>query len=761
MKTFKPKSRNSRNTDFFQMPIRPRRPGTEQGSPAMGRTPLQAMIEDSPVVRAEAARIARINNSPAQVAQRKLLAPYLDPPVQRQKGLEEEELLQGKAAPDTLQRLSLDDDEEMLQGRFDPVQRQGDMEEDDLLQGRFAGTDPAQRLQDDGDPEGNRTGMPDQLKAGMERLSGFDLSDVRVHYNSARPAQVNALAFTQGQDIHVAPGQERHLPHEAWHSVQQAEGRVKPTLQLKGGVPVNDDQGLEHEADVMGARAMEMGLGPASQPQTEAMTSAGDQSPDIDAAQARRLLPRQSHAPLDHPIQRTAWEKTADGWRRRPYGEGVYEKDTASETTPPPAQIGKVGWHYSSTANAYYDSYEKYKKAVRPYTEAEIGDKENFKRKYEVPPDPVEPRMMTTDLKAEDRLLKGTGGGIDFAEDLTRNYLLWSVPKYTGENIVKETKGTLESVSGEAAAEEGVHKKQGYMMKQTQEHMEALTAISMLQGDENIQQKDIQAQYGSTDPTTFDTTKVDPLHNPRDPESQSSFIAILKLIDSYYENPDDQAKTLREIGTTISTKTSLIFKLVFEDMIHKHKSKKDFNKDFFNSGLAERLAKTIAEKNEPFGPRDEQEEVTRAVLKDKSDPNLNLVGGRQAVFDTIWGPKSATVVEKAATRYDAVKSHGLTYHWNPKTTVQANHEFPPYLDLVQKLLGPKMGLPEYQKVKPAYENVVKALNEIIQAVKAIQPQGKAQVTELPKIREKQIQIILDANRVVEDGMAFIRDNLPK
>ena len=50
-------------------------------------------------------------------------------------------------------------------------------------------------------------------------------------------------------------GQERHLPHEAWHVVQQAQGRVKPTMQLQDGVPVNDDQGLEHEADAMGARA--------------------------------------------------------------------------------------------------------------------------------------------------------------------------------------------------------------------------------------------------------------------------------------------------------------------------------------------------------------------------------------------------------------------------------------------------------------------------------------------------------------------------
>lgn len=100
----------------------------------------------------------------------------------------------------------------------------------------------------------NNTGMPDQLKSGVESLSGMDMSDVRVHYNSDKPAHVGALAYTQGRDIHVASGQEKHLAHEAWHVVQQAQGRVQPTLQLQG-VKVNDNPGLEHEADVMGAKA--------------------------------------------------------------------------------------------------------------------------------------------------------------------------------------------------------------------------------------------------------------------------------------------------------------------------------------------------------------------------------------------------------------------------------------------------------------------------------------------------------------------------
>ncbi len=101
----------------------------------------------------------------------------------------------------------------------------------------------------------NNTGLPDQLKSGVESLSGYSMDDVKVHYNSSKPAQLNAHAFAQGTNIHLASGQEKHLPHEAWHVVQQKQGRVKPTKQLKSKVDINDDTGLEREADVMGAKA--------------------------------------------------------------------------------------------------------------------------------------------------------------------------------------------------------------------------------------------------------------------------------------------------------------------------------------------------------------------------------------------------------------------------------------------------------------------------------------------------------------------------
>ena len=65
----------------------------------------------------------------------------------------------------------------------------------------------------------NNTGLPDDLKSGIENLSGYSMDDVKVHYNSDKPAQLHAHACAQGTEIHVASGQEKYLPHEAWHVV--------------------------------------------------------------------------------------------------------------------------------------------------------------------------------------------------------------------------------------------------------------------------------------------------------------------------------------------------------------------------------------------------------------------------------------------------------------------------------------------------------------------------------------------------------------
>lgn len=138
----------------------------------------------------------------------------------------------------------------------EPIQR---MDDEEPLQGKFeTESEPAQLEATSEAPRPNNTGLPDNLKAGIENLSGMSMDHVRVHYNSDKPAQLQAHAYAQGGEIHVAPGQEQHLPHEAWHVVQQAQGRVKPTMQMKGDVQVNDYVGLEEEADLMGGWAREL-----------------------------------------------------------------------------------------------------------------------------------------------------------------------------------------------------------------------------------------------------------------------------------------------------------------------------------------------------------------------------------------------------------------------------------------------------------------------------------------------------------------------
>ena len=211
---------------------------------------------------AQAKLIDRMQNGPRVVAQREKmesmnqhLAPRM---VQRAADEEElqakanpaqlaaeEEELQAKADPAQMK------EEEELQGKFVTAQMQGH-EEEEPVQGKMATT---QLEEGQTASEGNQTGLPDNLKSGIESLSGMSMDSVKVHYNSDKPAQLNALAYAQGSDIHVGPGQEKHVPHEAWHVVQQAQGRVNPTKETSGGTQINDDKSLETEADVMGAKA--------------------------------------------------------------------------------------------------------------------------------------------------------------------------------------------------------------------------------------------------------------------------------------------------------------------------------------------------------------------------------------------------------------------------------------------------------------------------------------------------------------------------
>lgn len=145
---------------------------------------------------------------------------------------------------------------------FSELKKQSTFQSPDSVQ-RKSGQSSAQVFEDNRESNAiqrqpNRTGLPDNLKSGMESLSGKSLDHVKVHYNSSKPAAVQAHAYAQGSDIHLASGQEKHLPHELGHVVQQMEGRVKPTTSV-GGMAVNDNPSLENEATEMGNRALYLG----------------------------------------------------------------------------------------------------------------------------------------------------------------------------------------------------------------------------------------------------------------------------------------------------------------------------------------------------------------------------------------------------------------------------------------------------------------------------------------------------------------------
>ena len=235
-------SRAGKSGEFFQIAAMRLGPSSTQ----LTQNRLVESIQASPYAVAQREKMESISQRPdTRMVQRAADEEELQAKANPAQLAAEEEELQAKADPAQLK------EEEELQGKFETAQLQGH-EEEEPVQGKMATT---QLEEGQSASEGNQTGLPDNLKTGIESLSGMSMDSVQVHYNSDKPAQLNALAYAQGSDIHVGPGQEKHVPHEAWHVVQQAQGRVNPTKETSGGTQINDDKSLETEADVMGAKA--------------------------------------------------------------------------------------------------------------------------------------------------------------------------------------------------------------------------------------------------------------------------------------------------------------------------------------------------------------------------------------------------------------------------------------------------------------------------------------------------------------------------
>lgn len=124
-----------------------------------------------------------------------------------------------------------------------------------VVQPKLTVNTPIQKKQENG---GN---LPDDIQMKMENSFGVDFSNVKVHQSSMSAKDLDAVAYTQGNEIHFAPGYDpysskgqEYLGHELSHVVQQNAGIVGTTHQ-ELGFNVNADMGFERQADSAGKKA--------------------------------------------------------------------------------------------------------------------------------------------------------------------------------------------------------------------------------------------------------------------------------------------------------------------------------------------------------------------------------------------------------------------------------------------------------------------------------------------------------------------------
>lgn len=213
--------------------------GGEENNQKRGPVPPMVMEEDEEPIQRKGPMPLQFHAAEEEEIPVQRKGPV--PPISIQE--EEEQPIQRKG-PIPIEFYAAETEEE-------PVQRKGpvppiDFDQDERSQSGSSSSDK----------------MPPLVQRKMESSFGEDFSDVNIYANSSQSKDLNAHAFAKGNDIHFAPGMynpesqkgQELLGHELTHVVQQRQGRVQPTVQKKG-LGINDDAGLEKEADVMGEKA--------------------------------------------------------------------------------------------------------------------------------------------------------------------------------------------------------------------------------------------------------------------------------------------------------------------------------------------------------------------------------------------------------------------------------------------------------------------------------------------------------------------------
>lgn len=164
---------------------------------------------------------------------------------------------------------------------------------------------PIQKKEDD---------ISEELQIKANSTFGEDFSSVSIYKNSSKAKDLRALAFTQGESVHFAPGEfnpqsqkgQELIGHEFAHVKQQRQNRVRPTIQMKDE-NLNDSPLLEKEADEMGKQFAASRISSEDQTLNSSPSkSMVDTDPaDLNAGYIDSETMRNNRTSGSSPIQRT------------------------------------------------------------------------------------------------------------------------------------------------------------------------------------------------------------------------------------------------------------------------------------------------------------------------------------------------------------------------------------------------------------------------------------------------------------------------
>jgi len=280
-----------------------------------------------------------------------------------------------------------------------------------------------------------------QIKENVSQLTGTDVTDAKVHYNSSKPAQLQAEATAQGTEVHLASGKEQHLGHELTHVAQQKQGRVQPTIQANNGVGINNDPKLEKEADDIGDQASqgvvnsskEISSGSSSGNSTAPVQryvvySKQDQFKRMSEADSKIVNPTGDYTEKD----REKYQKQSEKFEER------YKKDAEDNQISSRNQKLKEGWRHPQRKNLFVSNDGKMAveglgtNSTHAWAESSLIDKAN-------------------------QVLKAKGSYVELVAK-TNDLIVGSVPGQTTANphkgsfkkVVAVKSGTQDSMSKEA-----------------------------------------------------------------------------------------------------------------------------------------------------------------------------------------------------------------------------------------------------------------------------------------------------------------------